>query len=210
MAAKPVRKSFRVLPGFGLTLGFTLLYLSLIVLIPLSATFLKTSGMGWERFWAAATSPRAIASYELTSGASLIAASVNAVAGLLVAWVLVRYTFPGKRIIDGLVDLPFALPTAVAGIALTAIYAPKGWIGKWPTEDSLRATLTAPFLWIDAGLAKLGGSFAGGAHPWLARVDHSRWRYPDGLQPARCHHRAHFHRPAFCRADGAAGARRSR
>lgn len=158
MSAKPVRKSFRVLPGFGLTLGYTLLYLSLIVLIPLSATFLKTSGMGWERFWAATTSPRAIASYELTFGASLIAASINAVAGLLVAWVLVRYTFPGKRFIDGLVDLPFALPTAVAGIALTAIYAPNGWIGKWLTEDSLRQTLTAPFLWIDAGLAKLGGS----------------------------------------------------
>jgi sulfate transport system permease protein len=130
MAATVNRRTFRVLPGFGITLGFTLLYLSLIVLIPLSATFLKTSGMGWERFWAAATSPRAIASYELTFGASLIAASINAVAGLLVAWVLVRYTFPGKRIIDGLVDLPFALPTAVAGIALTTIYAPTGWVGQ--------------------------------------------------------------------------------
>jgi sulfate transport system permease protein len=130
MAATPARKSFRVLPGFGLTLGYTLIYLSLIVLIPLSATFLKTSGMGWTRFWAAITSPRAIASYELTFGASFIAASINAVAGLLVAWVLVRYTFPGKRIVDGLVDLPFALPTAVAGIALTTIYAPTGWMGE--------------------------------------------------------------------------------
>ncbi len=139
MAATPARKTFRVLPGFGLTLGFTLLYLSLIVLIPLSATFLKTSGMGWERFWAAATSPRAIASYELTFGASFIAALINAVAGLLVAWVLVRYTFPGKRIIDGLVDLPFALPTAVAGIALTAIYAPTGWIGQYLAKIGIQS-----------------------------------------------------------------------
>lgn len=121
----------RVLPGFGLSLGYTLVYLSLIVLIPLSATFLKTSGLGWEGFWNAVTTPRVIASYKLTFGASLIAASINAVMGLLVAWVLVRYTFPGKRLVDSLVDLPFALPTAVAGIALTAIYAPNGWLGKF-------------------------------------------------------------------------------
>jgi sulfate transport system permease protein len=125
------RKSFRVLPGFGLSLGYTLLYLSLIVLLPLSATFLKTSGMGWEQFWAAVTAPRVVASYKLTFGASLIAAAINAGMGLLVAWVLVRYTFPGKRIVDALVDLPFALPTAVAGIALTTIYAPTGWLGQY-------------------------------------------------------------------------------
>ena len=128
--ARP-KKNFRVLPGFGLSLGYTLLYLSLIVLVPLSATFLKTSGMGWEQFWAAVTAPRVVASYKLTFGASFIAAAINAVMGLLVAWVLVRYTFPGKRIVDSLVDLPFALPTAVAGIALTAIYAPTGWIGQY-------------------------------------------------------------------------------
>ncbi len=139
MPAKPSRKSFRVLPGFNLTLGYTLLYLSLIVLIPLSATFLKTSGMGWERFWKAVTSPRAIASYELTFGASLTAATINAVAGLLIAWVLVRYTFPGKRIVDGLVDLPFALPTAVAGIALTTIYAPTGWIGQYLAKIGIQS-----------------------------------------------------------------------
>src|SRR5256886_1805124 len=109
----------RVLPGFGLSLGYTLLYLCLIVLIPLSATFAKTAGMGWESFWAAVTSPRVIASYKLSFGASLCGATVNAVFGLLVAWVLVRYAFPGKKLIDAIVDLPFALPTAVAGIALT-------------------------------------------------------------------------------------------
>jgi len=119
-----------VLPGFGLALGYTLLYLSLIVLIPLSAAFLKTATLTWDQFWGAVTTERVMASYELTFGASLAGAVINAVFGLIVAWVLVRYTFPGKRIIDALVDLPFALPTAVAGIALTAIYAENGWLGK--------------------------------------------------------------------------------
>jgi sulfate transport system permease protein len=120
----------RVLPGFGLTMGFTLFYLSLIVLIPLSAVFLKTSTMSWARFWAAISDPRALASYRLTFGASFLAALINLVFGFLVAWVLVRYTFPGKKIIDGLVDLPFALPTAVAGVTLTAIYSGNGWLGR--------------------------------------------------------------------------------
>ena len=119
-----------VLPGFDLALGFTLLYLSMIVLIPLAAAFLKTASMTWPAFWDAITSPRVLASYRLTLGASLAAAIVNAVCGLLVAWVLVRYDFPGRRLIDALVDLPFALPTAVAGIALTALYAKNGWIGS--------------------------------------------------------------------------------
>ena len=126
----PGRKTFRVLPGFGLSLGFTLLYLSIIVLVPLAALFLRVSGMGWGAFWHAVSAPRVVASYRLSFGASLIAATFNAVAGLLVAWVLVRYRFPGKKLIDSLVDLPFALPTAVAGIALTTIYAPTGWIGR--------------------------------------------------------------------------------
>jgi sulfate transport system permease protein len=130
MSAQLRRKTFRVLPGFGLSLGYTLLYLSLIVLLPLCALFIKTAGMTWPALWAAIASPRVVASYRLTFGASFIAATINAIAGLLVAWVLVRYTFPGKRIIDSLVDLPFALPTAVAGIALTTIYAPSGWVGK--------------------------------------------------------------------------------
>jgi sulfate transport system permease protein len=119
-----------VLPGFGLALGFTLLYLGLIVLLPLSATLFKSLTLSWEAFWAAVTAPRVLASYRLTFGAALLAAALNAFFGLIVAWVLVRYRFPGKKIVDALVDLPFALPTAVAGIALTAIYAPNGWIGS--------------------------------------------------------------------------------
>ena len=119
-----------VLPGFGLAFGYTILYLSLIVLIPLSATFFKTFTLTWSAFWGIVTAPRVLASLRLTFGASLIAALVNGVFGLLVAWVLVRYRFIGRRIIDALVDLPFALPTAVAGIALTAVYAGNGWIGR--------------------------------------------------------------------------------
>jgi sulfate transport system permease protein len=123
-------KRHSVLPGFDLALGFTLLYLGFIVLIPLSAAFLKTATMTWPAFWDAVASPRVLASYRLTFGASLAGALVNAVFGLIVAWVLVRYEFPAKRFIDALVDLPFALPTAVAGIALTALYAQNGWIGQ--------------------------------------------------------------------------------
>ena len=119
-----------VLPGFDLALGFTLLYLGFIVLIPLSAAFLKTATMTWPAFWDTVTSPRVLASYRLTFGASFAAALLNVVAGLVVAWVLVRYEFPARRIVDALVDLPFALPTAVAGIALTALYAKNGWIGS--------------------------------------------------------------------------------
>jgi sulfate transport system permease protein len=129
----PTRWQWRqpsVLPGFGLAFGYTILYLSLIVLIPLSATFFKTFTLTWAAFWGTVTAPRVLASLRLTFGASLVAALVNSVFGLLVAWVLVRYRFPGRRIIDALVDLPFALPTAVAGIALTAVYAANGWIGR--------------------------------------------------------------------------------
>ena len=126
----PRRPTRRVLPGFKVTLGFTLFYLSVIVLIPLSALVFKTFTLTWEQFVAAVTSPRVVASYQLTFGASFLAALVNAVFGLLVAWVLVRYSFPGKKIIDALVDLPFALPTAVAGISLTALLASNGWVGS--------------------------------------------------------------------------------
>ena len=121
----------RVLPGFRLTLGYTLFYLALIVLIPLSALISKTFTLTLGQFWAAVSSPRVVASYQLTFGASLIAALVNVVFGLLVAWVLVRYSFPGKKIVDALVDLPFALPTAVAGISLTALLAGNGWVGQY-------------------------------------------------------------------------------
>jgi sulfate transport system permease protein len=118
-----------VLPGFSLTLGFSILYLSLIVLIPLSATFFKAATLGWGGFWEVISHPRVLASYKLTFGASLAGAAINAVFGLLVAWVLVRYDFFGKRLVDALVDLPFALPTAVAGIALATLYSSKGWVG---------------------------------------------------------------------------------
>ena len=128
--APVTRAAKRVLPGFKVTLGFTLFYLSVIVLIPLSALVFKTFTLSWAQFVAVVTSPRVVASYQLTFGASFLAALVNAVFGLLVAWVLVRYSFPGKKIIDALVDLPFALPTAVAGISLTALLASNGWVGS--------------------------------------------------------------------------------
>ncbi|MBU3694310.1 MAG: sulfate ABC transporter permease subunit CysT [Rhodocyclaceae bacterium] len=120
-----------VLPGFGLSLGYTLVYLSLIVLIPLAGVFLRTMELSWGEFWQVATSPRVVASYRISFGLSLLAAAINAVFGLLLAWSLVRYTFPGKKLVDALVDLPFALPTAVAGISLTALYARNGWLGQW-------------------------------------------------------------------------------
>src|SRR5690348_5990160 len=118
------------LPGFGLALGFTLTYLGLVVLIPLSTIFARSAGLGWETFWNTVTSPRVLASYRLSLVASLVGATINSVFGVLAAWVLTRYRFPGRRLMDALVDLPFALPTAVAGIALTTLYAPNGWIGS--------------------------------------------------------------------------------
>jgi len=127
----PRHQPARVLPGFEITLGFTIAYLSLIVLIPLSALVFKTLNLTWEQFWQAVTAPRVVASYKLTFGASFIAALVNAFFGLLLAWVFVRYLFFGKKIVDALVDLPFALPTAVAGISLTALLAGNGWIGQY-------------------------------------------------------------------------------
>jgi sulfate/thiosulfate transport system permease protein len=132
-------KQKSILPGFRLSLGFTILYLSLIVLIPLAAVFLKTSTLSWAQFWHTVSGPRAVASYQLSFGASAIAATINLVFGLIVAWVLVRYTFPGKGLFDSLVDLPFALPTAVAGIALTSIYASNGWIGQYLQPLGIKA-----------------------------------------------------------------------
>jgi len=131
-----------VLPGFGLTLGYTVLYLSIIVLIPLSALFVRTASMPLEKFWQAVSEPRVVASYRLTFGTSLIGALVNVVFGFCVAWSLVRYRFPGRRLIDALVDLPFALPTAVSGIALTAIYARNGWIGKYLAEVGIKSAFS--------------------------------------------------------------------
>jgi sulfate/thiosulfate transport system permease protein len=135
-------KKIRVLPGFKMTLGFTLFYLSLIVLIPLSAIFWKAGTLSWAQFVHAVASPVALASYRLTFGASFLAALINAVFGLIVAWVLVRYRFFGKRLVDALVDLPFALPTAVAGITLATIYAPNGWIGEWLAPLGIKVSYT--------------------------------------------------------------------
>ena len=132
----------RVIPGFGLSLGFTIFYLALIVLIPLSAVFLKTFTMSWEAFWSAVSSDRVVASYKLSFGASLIAAALNVVFGGIVAWVLVRYRFPGKRFVDALVDLPFALPTAVAGITLTSLYSANGWIGQYLDKVGIKVAFT--------------------------------------------------------------------
>ncbi len=139
----------RVLPGFGLSLGYTLLYLSLLVLIPLAMLFFKTGEMGWDHFVKAVSAPRAVASYKLSIGASLIAATINVIFGVLVAWVLARYTFPGRALMDAIVDLPFALPTSVGGIALTTLYAPNGWIGQYLEKfNGLSEHLT----WLPLGL----------------------------------------------------------
>ncbi|MBT62835.1 MAG: sulfate ABC transporter permease subunit CysT [Puniceicoccaceae bacterium] len=136
------KKRGSVLPGFTPTMGFTIAYLSLIVLIPLSTVFLKTAGMSWAEFVEAGFSTRVLAAYKLTFGTAFLAALVNAVFGLLLAWVLVRYRFPGRRLIDGMVDLPFALPTAVAGIALTAIYSRNGWMGSWLEDLGIKVAYT--------------------------------------------------------------------
>jgi sulfate/thiosulfate transport system permease protein len=140
--SKTLLRRHSVLPGFDLALGLTLLYISLIVLIPLSAAFLRTTELTWPAFVDTVTSPRVVASYKLTFGASLLAALVNAFFGLLVAWVLVRYDFFGRRIVDALVDLPFALPTAVAGITLTGLYAGNGWIGQWLEPLGIKVAFT--------------------------------------------------------------------
>ena len=136
------RKRNNILPGFGLSTGFTLTYLSLFILIPLSAVFLKTATENWADMWKTVTSPRLIASYKLTLGASFLSALINAFFGLLVAWVLARYAFPGKRIVDAIVDIPFALPTAVAGISLTALYAPNGWFGRYLNAIGIQVAYT--------------------------------------------------------------------
>lgn len=145
MTYAPTRWRFRqpsVIPGFGPALGFTIAYLSLIVLIPLSGIALRAAALGWSGFWALATDERTLKALEISFGASLIAAIVNVVFGTLVAWVLVRYRFPGRRLIDAAVDLPFALPTAVAGIALAAIYAPNGWVGSLLAPLGIKVAFT--------------------------------------------------------------------
>jgi sulfate transport system permease protein len=136
-------RRFNALPGFGLTMGYTLCYLSVIVLIPVAGLFLRALDMTWTEFWKLATADRAVAAYKLTFGASLVAALINAVFGTIVAWVLVRYEFPGKRLFDALVDFPFALPTAVAGITLASLFAPNGWVGQWLAPLGIKVAYTS-------------------------------------------------------------------
>jgi sulfate transport system permease protein len=138
-----------ILPGFGLTLGFTTFFLSAIVLIPLAALVMKTATMGWHEFLAVLLNPRALASYRLSFGAALLAAAINCVFGFITAWTLVRYEFPGRKLIDALIDMPFALPTAVSGIALTAVFAENGWIGQYLAPFGIKVAYT----WIGVVVA---------------------------------------------------------
>jgi sulfate/thiosulfate transport system permease protein len=151
------RKSRSVLPGFGLSLGITCTYLSLMVLLPLATVFTKTADLSWAEFWSTVTNPRVVASYRVTFGASFVAALVNTIFGLLVAWVLVRYRFPGRKLVDALVDLPFALPTAVAGIALTTLYAGNGWVGSY--LEPLGINISYTWLGITVALVFIGLPF---------------------------------------------------
>jgi sulfate/thiosulfate transport system permease protein len=151
------RTSRSVLPGFGLSLGITCTYLSLMVLLPLATVFTKTTELSWAEFWGTVTNPRVVASYRVTFGASFVAALVNTVFGLLVAWVLVRYRFPGRKLVDALVDLPFALPTAVAGIALTTLYAGNGWVGSYLEPLGINVSYT--WLGITVALIFIGLPF---------------------------------------------------
>jgi sulfate/thiosulfate transport system permease protein len=150
-------KKRSVLPGFGLAMGWTVFYLCLVVLIPLATIFAKSSELGWWQFWRVVTAPRALAAYRLSLGASLAAGLINAVFGLLAAWVLVRYRFPGRRILDGLVDLPFALPTAIAGIVLTSLYAQTGWLGSHLAKLGIKVAYTP--LGVVAALTFVGLPF---------------------------------------------------
>lgn len=146
-----------VLPGFGLTLGFSTFFLSAIVLLPLAALILKTASMSWQDFIAVVTNPRAVASYRLSFGASLVAALINAVFGFIVAWTLVRYDFPGRRLVDALIDLPFALPTAVSGIALASVFAGNGWIGQY--LEPLGIKVAYSWLGVTVALTLIGLPF---------------------------------------------------
>ena len=169
LPAKRVRRK-RVVPGFGLSLGYTLAWLGLIVLIPLAGLFIKAGGLGWEGLWTIWTEPRVLASLKLSFGTALGAAAFNAVMGTLVAWVFVRYSFPGKRIFDAMIDLPFALPTAVAGIALTSLYGPSGWLGRWFEGAGIKVAYTP--LGITVALVFIGLPFVVRVvQPVLAEVE---------------------------------------
>lgn len=171
LSVKPIKfKKDSIIPGFRFTLGFTITYVSLLVLIPLSMVFINSSNIGWSEFLKIVTTERVLASYKVTFAASFIAASINAVFGLLLAWVLVRYPFPGRKIIDGLIDLPFALPTAVAGISLTSLYAENGWLGKYFSLFGIRISYT--FWGIVIALTFIGLPFVvRSVQPVLENVD---------------------------------------
>ena len=165
------RTTRSILPGFGLTMGYTVLYLSLVVLIPLGALVIKSGSLGWSGFWAAAWNPRVIASYKLTFYTALVAALINAFFGLIVAWTLVRYRLPGKSFIDAIIDLPFALPTAVSGIALTAVYAPNGWFGQYLEPLGIKVAFTP--LGIIMALTFIGLPFVvRTVQPAIEEIDH--------------------------------------
>jgi len=180
---RPVR-GFRVLPGFGLTMGITLTYLSLIVLIPLAAAFLRSSTLGPERFWQVVTAPRVLASLRLSFGASLIAAVINAVFGFIIAWALTRRQFPLRRMFDAIIDLPFALPTAVAGIALAALYSSTGWIGRWLEPLGIKVAYTP--VGVVVALCFIGLPFVVRTlQPVLADLDHEVERAAETLGASR-------------------------
>ena len=171
-----LRRRHSVLPGFGLAMGFTVLYLSLIVLLPLSAVVFKSATVSWAQFWATVSSPRVLASYRLSFGASFVGALINMVFGVLLAWVLVRYEFPGRRFADALVDLPFALPTAVAGIALTAVYSKEGWIGQYLEPLGIKAAFSP--LGIMIALTFIGLPFVVRTVQPVLQTWRSSWRRP--------------------------------
>lgn len=178
------KSGFRVLPGFGLTMGITITYLSLIVLIPLSAAFIRSSSLGPEKFWQVVSAPRVLASLRLSFGASLIAALINAVFGFIIAWALTRRRFPLRRMFDAIIDLPFALPTAVAGIALTALYSSSGWIGQWLEPLGIKVAYTP--LGIVVALCFIGLPFVVRTlQPVLADLDHEVERAAETLGASR-------------------------
>jgi sulfate transport system permease protein len=173
-----------VLPGFGLTLGFSVMFLSAIVLVPMAALIMKGASLPVAEFWRIATEPRALASYRLTFGASLIAASVNAVFGFVIAWTLVRYRFPGRRIVDAIIDLPFALPTAVSGIALATVFGPTGWIGQW--LDPLGIKVAYTWVGVVIALTLIGVPFVvRSVQPALEEVDMSLEEAAESLGAGR-------------------------
>ena len=181
-----VGRQHSILPGFGLAMGFTVFYLSLIVLIPLGAAFLKTFSMPWSHFWETVTGPRALASYRLTLGASFIGAAINSVMGIVVAWVLVRYEFLGKRIVDALVDLPFALPTAVAGITLTAMFAGNGWIGRFLEPLGIKVAFT--WLGVVVALTFIGLPFVVESLSIIIQLASKKFRHKKVFLSAPIHH----------------------